>query len=139
MKKMGIKYVLVMALSVFLLVVISPKTQAANGANIIPENVIKSGQNAWSAISDFMGEVWHDITRITSSFFKKMWGDFKIVVAGIINFMGVIRGWIEPFIPASLKRALAAVEYFFLQIFQFINDIITNVFSALKPPTSITP
>ena len=139
MKKMGIKYVLVMALSVFLLVVISPITQAAIGANIIPENVIQSGQNAWSAISDFMGEVWHDTTSIASSFFNKMWNDFKIVVAGTINTLGVIRGWIEPFIPASLKRALAAVEYFFLQLFQFINDVITNIFSALKPPTNIAP
>lgn len=138
MKKIGIKYVLVMALSVFLLIVISPKTQAAIGANIIPENITRSGQNAWRAISDFMGEVWYDTTRIASSFFEKTLGDAQAVITQIAEILKTARERIVQLAPQSLIRAVAAIWDFFAQISRFITDLIENGFSALKPPTRIT-
>ena len=136
---MGTKNVLArVLLTLLIIVIVSQKTHAADAQNLIRENISQSTQSAWSALSDFMGEVWQDTIRITSSFFKKVVDGMQAAIVNIIKVISALCGWIAPFVPAGLRRVFAAIGGFFSQIFQLIDYFIKNLFSELKPPTDIS-
>ncbi|MEK7507479.1 MAG: hypothetical protein AAB602_00130 [Patescibacteria group bacterium] len=99
----------------------------------IPDGLTQSAKNAWSAISDFMGEVWQDTVNITSSFIKKTWADTKTVIAAA----SILREWISSLTPAGLKRVIAAVEDLFYKLFKFIAEIVKNVLLIFLGPLGI--
>ncbi len=114
------------ALTLTLLVVISeyPTNAHAAGGKTSVEEVVTAARHAWGTLSDFLKEVWHDVLRIAPSFLNGVPNDIEKIVT-------TIRGLIDTFVPTRLTHAIAAIVNFFLQLFQFLLDLIKNLFIRL--------
>ncbi len=125
-------FAVAVAILSFSIAIIPPVSHAADINSMIPESIAQSGQNAWSAIVDFMTEVWRDTANIAEPFFEKITADIHSTIGEGIKFVGSIRGWLAQFIPPSLKRALTATTNFFSQISEYLFNFIKDGFFGTK-------